>query len=144
MGFNRERLYINYVCIKFDNQNQNSTSRKKTSESKNLCGWQFLCSTMTAIFYAMAAAALLALDNIPTVSSLSCPEVCACPKVLPCCGSGELVKDMCGCCYVCAKVVCRFYLMCLFSIWSLLRSLGEPPKQINFFVIVREFNHFKE
>ena len=62
-------------------------------------------STMRAIFYTVTVA-LVAL-GIQKVSPLSCPRPCGCDKMgVQCCNSGELAKDACGCCDVCAKVVC--------------------------------------
>ena len=62
-------------------------------------------TTMRASFYTLIVA-LVALD-IQKVSSLSCPRPCYCNKRgIVCCKSGEWAKDVCGCCDVCAKVVC--------------------------------------
>ena len=67
---------------------------------------------MRALFLA-AIVAVVGLV-IQRVHSLSCnchderfPVNC---NNIDCCESGELTRDVCGCCDVCAKVVCESYM----------------------------------
>ena len=64
--------------------------------------------TMRVLFCCMATL-MVALD-IKAVSATSCPGCGDCTLDLPCCSSGEVVRDWCGCCYTdCAKVGCQCF-----------------------------------
>ena len=63
-------------------------------------------TTMRAIFVTLVVAV------VSRVYSLSCPcwdKPIPCERI-GCCDSGELTGDVCGCCDVCAKVVCQSYM----------------------------------
>ena len=94
----------------------NVTKRSSTCSSSVNFSNNYL--TMKAFLYTVIVA-LIVLD-IHRVSSLSCPYPCwDCLSEPKCCDSGEYAKDKCGCCNMCAKVVCQCYMPLQGHCWTL-------------------------